>query len=155
MSDRVRVCKVCNQEKPIESFHTTGVGVYPDGERYRYHTCRACYIKKKKGNPEWSDNRAATMRNSGRKRGAELRLQIIEAYGGKCACCGEDNEKFLTIDHVNNDGYMRKKIYGSARRGVQYYREIVAAGYPSDLQILCYNCNCGRARNGGVCPHQE
>jgi hypothetical protein len=21
--------------------------------------------------------------------------------------------------------------------------------------VLCYNCNCGRARNGGVCPHQQ
>jgi hypothetical protein len=19
--------------------------------------------------------------------------------------------------------------------------------------VLCYNCNCGRERNGGICPH--
>lgn len=21
-------------------------------------------------------------------------------------------------------------------------------------QLLCFNCNCGRHRNGGVCPHK-
>ena len=25
---------------------------------------------------------------------------------------------------------------------------------PDTIQILCFNCNCGRARNGGICPHE-
>jgi hypothetical protein len=21
--------------------------------------------------------------------------------------------------------------------------------------VLCWNCNCGRAKNGGICPHHS
>lgn len=31
--------------------------------------------------------------------------------------------------------------------------EIIAAGFPAEYQILCFNCNIGRSRNGGRCPH--
>lgn len=31
---------------------------------------------------------------------------------------------------------------------------IITAGFPPEYQIQCFNCNLGRARNGGVCPHQ-
>lgn len=27
--------------------------------------------------------------------------------------------------------------------------------YPEGFQLLCWNCNCGRAINGGICPHEE
>jgi hypothetical protein len=28
--------------------------------------------------------------------------------------------------------------------------------FPNDvLRLLCFNCNCGRAKNGGICPHEE
>jgi hypothetical protein len=27
-------------------------------------------------------------------------------------------------------------------------------GYPEGFQVLCMNCNWGRYRNGGVCPHE-
>ena len=31
--------------------------------------------------------------------------QIFDIYGWICNCCGEKNPKFLTIDHVFNDGF--------------------------------------------------
>lgn len=83
---------------------------------------------------------------------AHLRLKFFEAYGKKCACCGQDDPRFLSFDHINNDGskhrktYTCQQMYGLARR----------EGYPKDkYQILCFLCNFGKSTNGGVCPHQD
>jgi hypothetical protein len=27
--------------------------------------------------------------------------------------------------------------------------------FPAGFQVLCLNCNHGRFRNGGICPHQR
>jgi hypothetical protein len=72
-------------------------------------------------------------------------------YGARCACCGETNRGFLTIDHINNDGARLRKIHGS---GLSFYRWIIKSNYPDFFQVLCYNGNFGRQRNGGHCPHR-
>lgn len=79
-----------------------------------------------------------------------LRLLIIANYGGMCFCCGEDNEMFLSIDHKNGGGNQHRK-----KKNQKIYREIRDQGFPDIYQILCYNCNWGKYRNGGICPHQE
>lgn len=84
--------------------------------------------------------------------------EIYSYYGSFCKCCGETITKFLTIDHVNNDGNKhRKQVYGKVIGGKSWsvYAFIVKNNFPDDFQILCYNCNCGRARNKGICPHKE
>lgn len=78
---------------------------------------------------------------------ARIKNQIFDAYGRECKCCGETIERFLTLDHINNDGFKDKK------RGYGFYIKVRKMGYPNTLQILCFNCNCGRALNKGVCPH--
>jgi hypothetical protein len=79
-----------------------------------------------------------------------LRLECIKEYGGKCACCGETNPKFLTIDHIHNDGHKEGRVRGN------YPLKLKRLGYPKDRhQILCFNCNCGRAYNRGLCPHHD
>ena len=84
---------------------------------------------------------------------ASLRSAAFAAYGGaRCACCGETELGFLTLDHVNNDGAPhRREIGGSANLLVWLRRK----GYPPGFQILCFNCNLGRALNGGICPHAQ
>lgn len=83
---------------------------------------------------------------------AEFMEQIFAHYGRACACCGETQEMFLTIDHINRDGAAKRKhVEGGPANTARY---IVRNGFPSDYRILCYNCNCGRERNGGVCPHE-
>lgn len=83
-----------------------------------------------------------------------LRNEVIAAYGGKCQCCGEKEPMFLTVDHVNNDGAAHKRRIGRGRRGINAW--LKANGFPKKgFRILCYNCNCGRYRNGGVCPHKD
>lgn len=78
------------------------------------------------------------------------RHEALQAYGAECVCCGESDYRFLTFDHVDNDGAEHRKslkglIYDWARKH----------NYPASLRILCYNCNCARQHNGGICPHQD
>lgn len=88
--------------------------------------------------------------------------RILDHYGPMCACCGETNRLFLTVDHINNDGHKHRRKPGrggGAASGVtnnwERIRKAVSRGtWPTDIRILCYNCNCGRARNGGVCPRE-
>lgn len=78
---------------------------------------------------------------------------VYEAYGNKCSCCGENNIKFLSIDHVNNDGYKERKGRGGSSD--QIMRNIIKNNFPNTYQLLCFNCNLGKARNSGVCPHKD
>lgn len=80
----------------------------------------------------------------------ELRKKILDAYGNKCACCGETEEMFLEIDHINNDGSADRKI----RRGTTFHKWLIDNNFPADYQLLCRNCNYAKFRNGGICPHQ-
>lgn len=100
----------------------------------------------------WSPARRKRANDLARKRNQELRETVVKAYGGKCVCCGEKNPLFLTLDHVNNDGgQMRKKVHTSSSTGL--YMWAIKNNYPPALQCLCMNCNWGKARNNGVCPH--
>lgn len=87
-----------------------------------------------------------------------LREQTFAAYGGwKCACCGETQRDFLTIDHINNDGGKLRKAGTYGKQGVGgifMYRWLRKNGFPEGFQVLCMNCQVGKARNKGVCPHQ-
>jgi hypothetical protein len=77
-----------------------------------------------------------------------VKLKVIEAYGGKCACCGEDEPRHLSIDHINNDGYIHRREVGS-----RIYQWLIKNNYPKDnFQLLCFNCNFGKRINGGICP---
>ena len=80
----------------------------------------------------------------------ELRQKVIALYGGKCTCCGEAEIDFLALDHVNNDGSKQRKNIGT---GSSTYR-FVLKNRPTDIQILCHNCNCAKAFYG-VCPHER
>ena len=85
-----------------------------------------------------------------------LRLQIFNYYckgNPRCNCCGESTIRLLTIDHINGGGNKERRI--QRRNQKDYYKSIVDRNYPDTYQILCYNCNCGRAINNGVCPHKS
>jgi hypothetical protein len=84
---------------------------------------------------------------------AELREQLFTIYGNKCACCGESNPLFLTLDHINSDRKQVDELLG-LRNTVQRYQEAISCADGTKYQILCYNCNLGRSLNGGICPHK-
>lgn len=90
-----------------------------------------------------------------------LRDAAIKRYGGYvCKCCGEDEPLFLHIDHINNDGAshrreLRKKLgLKYSLSSSRFYRWLKQNSYPEGFQVLCANCNLGKARNGGICPHK-
>jgi hypothetical protein len=87
---------------------------------------------------------------------AICRSQVFEAYGGyKCNCCGETEPMFLSIDHVDNNGAEERKSGLYAGSGVGFYQWLRKSGFPPGYQVLCMNCNTGKHKNGGVCPHQQ
>jgi len=84
------------------------------------------------------------------------RLEVMVHYCGgkpKCQCCGEDEVRFLEIDHINGGGRKQRTTLGGG--GCNFYRWLKKHHYPKGFQVLCMSCNGGKARNGGVCPHKD
>ena len=84
----------------------------------------------------------------------KAREQCVEHFSNgtnDCKCCGENNIKFLTLSHKNNDGAKHR------REGNASYRRLVKDNFETDYEIIieCYNCNLARSRNGGKCPHED
>ena len=110
-------------------------------------SCRSCLDKR---NIYQSKHKSPSRTNEYYQK---LKREAFEAYGGPiCACCGEKEYLFLSIDHVNNDGNLHRRSL--QRRGVRYH-QLKRAGWPNNppLQVLCMNCNWGKDKNGGICPH--
>jgi len=88
------------------------------------------------------------------------RLQIIKTvyfhYSNgtmACVCCGEKQLEFLTLDHINRNGSEERRRV--KKQGNVFLEYLSKQGFPEGYQVLCYNCNCGRERNDGLCPHQQ
>lgn len=71
----------------------------------------------------------------------------------KCVCCDESNIKFLTIDHINNNGAQHRKE-SKCGSGPKFYQWLKDNNYPTGYQIMCMNCNWARSRYG-ICPHKN
>lgn len=134
MSWKIKVCYVCKLPKNKEEFTNY------EFTRRSSPCCKSCRIKQ---NFRFR-----------RKR----KLDAFAAYGGSiCVCCGETNQFFLCIDHVNGGGNAhRKEIAGGSRGGDVIYSWLKKNNYPPGFQVLCFNCNNGKHFNGGVvCPHKS
>lgn len=83
---------------------------------------------------------------------SRLKGLCIEAYGGKCACCGETELAFLCIDHVDGGGTLHRQAVG--RGSWLVYADIKKRGFPPGFQVLCANCNMAKELPEG-CPHQH
>ena len=84
-----------------------------------------------------------------------LKISLVAHYSNntnRCACCGEPDIRFLTIDHINGNGSQHRKSIG-CRSGSTFYRWLIKVGMPEGYQVLCYNCNIARTWYG-TCPHQ-
>lgn len=84
---------------------------------------------------------------------ASWRSQCIQAYGGRCACCKVDVEKYLQLDHVESDGAAHRKEI-SFGRGGSMYKWAVKNNFPNRLQLLCANCHNAKTTNGG-CSEED
>ena len=85
---------------------------------------------------------------------SKLRDDVFNAYGGyTCKCCEETEECFLTIDHLNNRGWLHRKRLKHRGAGSVFYGWLRKKKFPPGYQVLCWNCQWGK-RKRGICPHQ-
>lgn len=95
-----------------------------------------------------------------KKQRLQVKLEVFTHYCGglpRCQCpsglCTESILEFLTLDHIENDG--AKDRSGQRGAGLKTYLRLKREGYPPGFRILCWNCNCGRAKTPGRrCPHE-
>lgn len=86
-----------------------------------------------------------------RKRSKQIRIDVINHYGGKCACCSESILEFLSIDHIDGGGKKHRKEIGGG--GNTFYRWLIRNNFPEGFRVLCNNCNMSIGFYG-YCPHQ-
>jgi hypothetical protein len=148
-----KICRDCRKEKPLDEFYARSNG------RSLTSKCKLCTSADAK---KW---RQRHMTAEHRRRWSvavkakrqRIKDAVFGAYGGyHCACCGETERSFLTIDHVANDGakFRREVLGGRTAAGSQTYRWLVEHNFPAGYQVLCMNCQWGKRMNNGVCPHQ-
>lgn len=88
------------------------------------------------------------------KKNAKIRAEMINAYGGRCECCGESIEVFLTLEHKKRDGAAHRRSLSKSRNPRMVYADLRKRGWPKDdYGILCFNCNMGSWKVG-ICPHK-
>ncbi len=118
-----------------------------DGRR-ELRLCVSCGLNHACENKVNCETCAAEARNYHRKN----KSQCFDYYGRVCTCCEiEFDERFLTLDHINNDGNQHRSKHGKSG----FYKWVINNNFPNNLQTHCWNCNLAKSVNGGVCPHQE
>jgi hypothetical protein len=81
-----------------------------------------------------------------------LKVEVLKHYGGQCTCCGETELSFLNLDHINGGGNEHRRQIGGGG-SINFYMWVRSHGFPTDLQILCANCNLSK-RLLGQCAHK-
>jgi hypothetical protein len=142
---------VSQRDRLRAQYHKTGKKTYL--ERKAAGLCVKCGKPNNNGHVVCPDCKRPS--SYAKKRNDLMWNDFLDHYGRECACCGESNPLFLSIDHVNNDGADDRRRNGGYN--YRYYVWIHARNtgdWPDHLQTMCMNCNHGKMRNGGVCPHQ-
>ena len=130
-------CTRCKIEKSIDQFYNSNKTYCKDCVRINSRvSARKYYLRKKYG----IDTKSYK----------ELRIELIERYGGECICCGETTYEFLAFDHKDNDGKEWRKIHGS---GIAMFNYLRKNQFPDIVQLLCHNCNMAK-QFYGQCPHK-
>lgn len=78
----------------------------------------------------------------------DLRNKFFEILGSECSVCKNNDKKFLTFDHIHNNGAEKRKIWGNNRGEIVDFKK---RGWPADeikdnFRVLCYNHNCSASR---------
>lgn len=123
------------------------------GERVKGHTqCRKCRAKTLK---DWRGRNRDKVAAYNAAHNEKAKRELVDALGGECACCGEKELAFLTLDHIGQVVPDNHRWSNGARvSGRRLLREIKAEGFPRDkYRILCWNCNAATAY-GRPCPHE-
>ena len=146
-------CRTCLNVKASSEFwiqpnKTTRISGGPS------NYCDGCRTKRREDmqrrRETWTAEQREKHRASQRRIAAGIKKQVIEHYGGTCACCGVSEIEFLTLDHINRDGALER---AGGINGSRFYRYVIRKGFPNTYRCLCWNCNWANFAYG-YCPHQ-
>jgi len=167
-----KTCRRCKVLKPLEAFHRNKH--FADG---RSSYCIECDNARnrlyfKRYTPEMLDEHRRRAREYARKRyhlykdrylvrqreyikhrKTEVHASLLKLFGDHCACCGEANKDFLTLDHIRGGGNDHRKMLSGHTTRV-WLDAITDDKRHEKYQLLCMNCNWG-SRKDGVCPHKK
>jgi hypothetical protein len=82
---------------------------------------------------------------------AARRNRALDILGARCVWCKCTARVALEFDHINNDGNVCRDA-GEQMGNV--HLEIIKNMGSDRIQILCNNCNMGKARNNGILPEE-
>jgi 5-methylcytosine-specific restriction endonuclease McrA len=68
----------------------------------------------------------------------KIKREVLSYYSNStepyCLFCGEKNIDCLSLDHINDDGYLETE------RGSNFYQKVRRTNFPEGFETLCMNC---------------
>lgn len=153
VEQKEKACTKCRAVKPAGEFPRWN----SKGRLRLANRCRPCLAeggrsetakeKRRDYNKRCLAERGEQLRREAVEKKRRVKAEVLAAYGGRCACCGEATPEFLAVDHING--------LGARKREGAIYSFLKARGFPKDnYRLLCHNCNTSKGLLG-FCPHVE
>jgi hypothetical protein len=116
---------------------------------------------------QWAKDNPEKVREANKKkaraRRARLREEAIITMGGICVCCGENDWRLLTFDHIGGWGAEHRRELNHAMLIPWLKKHHFPKGGETcpecgvehrGIQIMCFTCNMATTVHG-ICPHQQ
>jgi hypothetical protein len=131
------LCFNCNLKKSIQR----GSGVLKVGVDKKCPTCAVVKdLSEFKQDRKYKDGYYYECKICTKKRNVIIKqLAFMKLGSSSCVACGTNDMDVLTVDHVNNDGWVSRNI---DKTGVSLYRKLVNGTLDRNrFKVLCLNCN--------------
>ena len=163
MEEKLIKCGKCGGHFPLSNFFKNATrknGASGYCKKCHSEEDRKRYFEKYKNDPDYVKHRSEVNKKwyqknkersnlKSRKNEKRIRLEVLNHYGGKCACCGESRHEFLAIDHISGGGRKHRSAIGG-----KIHRWLQRNNFPEGFRVLCHNCNMSLGLYG-YCPHQR
>lgn len=153
-------CGRCKCTKALTDFYKNQAN--PNGYQHICIECSKWWASTPKGLESrrlrtaynYKKNREQVMERR-RSDDAAIRLMALQKVSGLtipcCACCNENEIKFLALDHKYNNGNIERRENPKAQKLPRWLKKNNYANL-DQYQVLCYNCNMAKAFYK-QCPH--
>lgn len=129
-------CKRCNLELILK------LNFFPKKKKNN-KICEICFKQLLKEKYSFNKEKISLINKFNRK---EIKLSVINYYGGKCELCEKNDPVILSLDHINGNGRKNRKEILKIDSGSKFYKWVFK-NKPNNLRLLCYNCNCKKELN--------
>lgn len=130
-----KYCNSCQKNKPLSQWYNNkkfGISSY----------CKECIstksLQRQKDNP-------LSYLESQKRHKLKIKTTVMMHYGSdgiaKCAKCGYNDIRALSIDHIDGKGCDHRKELGRGNgSGKKFYKWLIKNNFPDGYQVLCMNC---------------